>query len=321
MESDLTLTIHVISASINVNHVDPSNALTLNRQLGMDPIVNNTERANDPRARLTEKLIYLNGLLRWIDERWQAKAAVAQKYAPLEQPKHKWGLRMFALLTAGITVVSAVIGAPIIQVWARDQAKASGSIRLPNVDPLAVAILSLPVALILAAGILLFFNRVLLPRKHASTQAVNEQREVHNRAVWAEEQQVNAQLNKAGQDFAQHVGTQFFPQAYLHQEAVAYCADMVHNHRANTVSEAINHYETDMWRRRMEQGQAAMIAEQQRTQKLVAIGTVVNAAMTGAAIGTMRAEGAKTRSAIASAAATRPTRVTVEVRKKSWSVW
>lgn len=85
--------------------------------------------------------------------------------------------------------------------------------------------------------------------------------------------------------------------------ATAFCTEAVQNHRSNDISTALNLYETDLHRARVENNHAELLAEQQRTQRLIVAGNVVNAALTGAAIGTIRHEGARTRAANAANAA------------------
>jgi hypothetical protein len=166
----------------------------------------------------------------------------------------------------------------------------------------------IPVALILATAIVLVRNKLILPRQNGRAERINLQREAHNDAVWAEEQQVDAQLNQASRDFATSIGTRF-PQAYLYDEAVVFCLQMVQNHRAASVSDALNLYDTELKHRQIQDMHAAQLAETQRMRKQAAVGNVINAAMQGAVIGTLRHEGAHTRAALK-----KPVTVNVRVR-------
>lgn len=268
----------------------------------------NTQQSGDNRAQLEGLLSYLQNLLRYIDARWQEKTAIAQRYQPLKPLNRKWGFLPFVLWTVGLVVLLTAIGTPIIQAWAKADAYAQGRIFYPNIQPLTLVILGIPVALILALAILLVRNKLVLPRLHARAERINQQRRTHNQAVSAEEQQVDAQLNQASRDFAANIGNEF-PQAYLYDEAVGFCLRMVRNHRAITIHDAINLYETERHRQRMENMQAWQLAEAQRMRRLMAVGTVVNAAMQGAVIGTLRHEGAQTRAALS-----KPVNVNVRVR-------
>ncbi|CEA08789.1 hypothetical protein BN1051_02147 [Arthrobacter saudimassiliensis] len=268
----------------------------------------NTQQSGDARAQLEGTLTYLQNLLRFIDARWQEKIAIAQRYRPLKPLHKKWGLLPFALLTVGVVVLSTAIGTPIIQAWAKAEAYAQGQFHYPNIQPLSVGILAIPVALILALAIVFARNKVVLPHLNARIQRANQQRETHNQAVSVEEQHVDAQLGQASRDFATNIGDRF-PQAYLYDEAVSFCLQVVRNHRAIALHEAINLYETERHRQRMENMQAWQLAEAQRTRKLMAVGTVVNATMQGAVIGTIRREGAQTRAALS-----KPVDVNVRIR-------
>ncbi|MCC3272809.1 hypothetical protein MUK71_12215 [Arthrobacter zhangbolii] len=268
----------------------------------------NTHQNGDARAQLEGFLSHLQNLLRYIDARLQEKGTIAQRYQPLEPLNPKWGILPLVLLTVGLVVLLTAIGTPIIQAWAKADAYAQGQIFYSNIQPLSVAILASPVALALASAIWLVRNRLVLPRLHARTEQINQQRVTHNQAVSADEQRVDAQLTQASRDFASDIGNRF-PQAYLYDEAVGFCLQLVRDHRASTIHDAINLYETERYRQRMENLQAWQLAEAQQTRKLMALGTVVNAAMQGAMIGTVRHEGAQTRAALR-----KPVNVNVRVR-------
>ncbi|TFD61703.1 hypothetical protein E3T39_06630 [Cryobacterium suzukii] len=274
----------------------------------------NTQQAGDARAQLETRLAYLHNVLRWIDVWSQEKTAITQRYRPLAPLKDKWRLLPFALWAAGLLLVLTVIGTPIIQAQAKAAAYAEGSIRYPNIQMLNVAILMIPVALVLALAVLLMRNKLILPLLHGRAERINKKRAAHNEPVRAEEQIVLAKLNQASRDIAAHIRD--FPQAYMYDEAVGFCVQMVRNHRATSISEALNLFETERHRQRMENMQAWQLAEAQRTRKLVAVGNVVNAALTGAAIGSIRQEGARTRATnTANHAATR-SHITKEFNKR-----
>lgn len=261
----------------------------------------------DPRTALVNKLTYLHGWLRWVEDRSQQKAAIARRYQALAPFAKKWGVLALALWAIGLSIASFTVAAPVTDAvvfksligplltdeWAR-----------ANVGATVTIMIAAPVAMSVGLALLITAvrNKLLLPWEHSRARRTNEQREAHNRAIWVEEQEVDAQLTQAGADFASQIGS-WYPGAYLHEEAVAFCAQAVQNHRANDLSTALNLYETELHRARVENNQAELLAEQQRTQKLVIAGNVINAALTGAAIGTIRHEGARTRAANAANAA------------------
>ena len=261
----------------------------------------NLQGHNDPRTALVSKLVYLHGWLQWVEDRSQQKAAIARRYQALALFAKKWGVLAFVLWAVGLTIASFTIAAPVTDVivfktligplvteeWAR-----------ANVGATVAIMIAAPVAVSVGLALLITVlrNKLLLPWQHSRTHRTNEQREAHNTAVWIEEQEVNAQLTQAGADFASQIGS-WYPKAYLYEEAVVFCAEAVQNHRANDISTALNLYETDLHRARVENNQAELLAEQQRTQRLIVAGNVINAALTGAAIGTIRHEASRTRAA------------------------
>lgn len=260
----------------------------------------NLQGHNDPRTALVSKLAYLHGWLLWVEERSQQQAAIAHRYQALAPFAKKWGVLAFVLWAVGLTIASFTVASPVTGVvlntvlgplipmeWAK-----------ANVGTALMIMIATPVALSVGLALLITMlrNKLLLPWQHSRTHRTNEQRESHNKAVWVEEQEVNAQLTQAGEDFSSQIGT-WYPRAYLYKEAVAFCAQVVQDHRANDISTALNLYETELHQARVEDNQAAILAEQQRTQRLITAGNVINAALAGATIGTIRHEGARTRAA------------------------
>ncbi|TGD12071.1 hypothetical protein EB836_06455 [Brevibacterium sp. S111] len=256
---------------------------------------------SDPRTALVQRLGYLHQLLQYIDAQWRAKAALGQRYQAPVPLKRRWRTWVVLLIAVG-----------------------AGIVYIAGFTTFDAAIAILPAALLIGFLVLLLRNRVVVPKQHAIAERENERREQSNAAVRAEEQQIDGQLVQAGRDLAQRVGTDFYPEAYRHEEAVAFCAQAVQNHRANSITAALNLYETELHRRRVEDMHAAQLAEAQRATKMQAAGNVINAAMTGAAIGTIRAEGAATRRANAAnasrvaEAAKQPRTVHV---KKTGGIW
>lgn len=274
----------------------------------------NSQRSSDPRTALVGNLTHLREALRAQEELWRRKSAIAGNYQTLETLKKKWGVLSIVLWTIGFAIAAFTIASSVTNViygtilgpfFTEEWANANTGI--------AVTILiGLPIVLSAGLAVLVVFvrNRFVLHVQWSRAHRINQQRKTHNQTVWAEEQKVNGQLKQVGKDLSESIGN-WYPQNYLYDEAVSYCAQAINNHRANTITDAIEVYEKELHRQRMENLQAWDLAEQQRTQKLVAVGNVMNAALTGAAIGTMRQEGKRTRASNAANAA----RVTEQLRK------
>lgn len=69
--------------------------------------------------------------------------------------------------------------------------------------------------------------------------------------------------------------TGHFPPAYLHEEALVFVVNMFANHRANTITDAVNLYETELHRRRLENLAQAQLAEQQRATRVAQMNGVI----------------------------------------------
>lgn len=270
----------------------------------------NHPQHGDPRAELVERLTYMHALLRWMDEKWQEKDAVAQRYQDLIPLKDKWGFARYMMWLGILTVGVTMIVTGILRAIGRREMEEVGRSSLVNTDPVSVGILVFPAALVLAFVVVVVHNKFVLPRQHERAVRVNRQREEHNAVVRVEEEQVDAQISRAGHDFATHIGNSY-PQEYLYEEAVVYCIQMVRNHRAGSVGEAINLYEAEQHNRRVMNMQQAQLDESKRMRKQQMVSTAVNAAMTGAAIHSMRKEGARNRAAQAA----NTDRITSELRK------
>jgi uncharacterized membrane protein YhiD involved in acid resistance len=276
--------------------------------------VENAQGHDDPRTALVSKLTYLHGWLRFVNERWQQKATIAQRYQTLMPFKKKWGIPFIMLGFVGVTLALFTVAAPVTDLLYKIALEPLIAEEWAAANTGVAIILMLAVPIVVSAGLVILVvylrNRFLLSRQHARAEGINQQREAHNQAVWAEEKQVNAQLKQAGQDFSTQIGN-WYPQAYLYEDALVFCTQVIQNHRATDIEGALNLYETELHRQRVENNQAALMAEQQRTQKLMIVGNVMNAALTGAAIGTIRQQGQQTRAANAANAA----RITDQLRK------
>jgi len=158
-------------------------------------------------------------------------------------------------------------------------------------------------------------NRFLMSRLQELTHRANKKREHENsvlQADWehrqeamsagnelvaAEERHIDLQLQQLANQFSQYVHGRF-PERYLDQEVVRFCASMVANHRANSVQDAINLYETELHRQRLENYAQAQLDEQRRATRVAMIGAVINAAGHAATAAAVRQQGAATRNTL-----------------------
>ncbi|MDC4232191.1 hypothetical protein M3T53_00465 [Actinomyces sp. B33] len=82
-----------------------------------------------------------------------------------------------------------------------------------------------------------------------------------------------------------------FPNQYFDEGIVTYLFTLVDNYRATTLPEAINLFEEEQHRMRMERGQQQIIEEQKRMQRLQVMSTMINTAMQAATISEIRTQG------------------------------
>lgn len=266
------------------------------------------------RTALINKLTYLHGRQRFVNERLQQKATIAPRYQSHLPLAKKWGILPIVLGSVALTLALFTVASPVVDLLYGIVLEPFMSVEWAEANTGVAILLMLAVPVVFATGLAILVvylrNRFWLSKQHSRANRANQQREAHNQSVWIEEQQINAELGQAGQDLSARIGT-WYPQAYLHEEALAFCTQVIRNHRANSIENALNLYETELYRQRTENNQAALLAEQHRTQKIVAIGNVMNAALTGAAMGTMRQEGERTRAANAANTA----RITEQLKK------
>lgn len=87
---------------------------------------------------------------------------------------------------------------------------------------------------------------------------------------------IEARMAELAATYQRDVGSHY-PPAYVHDEAVSFFIDAVRNHRASTLSEAVNLYETELHRRRLENIAHAQLVEQQRATQVARTNGVINA--------------------------------------------
>jgi hypothetical protein len=259
-----------------------------------EAFVENLQGHNDPRTALVSKLNSLHSGLRLVEDLKRQKAARARPDRPLAPLPKKWGNLAILLWAVGLTIASFTVGAPVTE------AVAFKSILDPlisiewaeaNVGTALTIMIGTPIALSVGLAILITMlrNKLLLPWQYSRVLRSNQDREAHNEANSREFWKNYGNLAKAESDLAAQAGT-WYPQAYLHEDAVAFCALAVQNHRANDITAAINLYEAELH-------QAELLAEQQRTQASVAFASFENSANARATNEAIRQEGARTRAA------------------------
>lgn len=209
-----------------------------------------------------------------------------------------------------------LVGAPIVsKAWGAAQKTFYYNADL-YVFVLLVSLGVLAASFVLAWLIRLVRNKVVLRRQHASVDRTNQQIDQHNAQVaesnWAVEVsnagvhdallQLDSQRTEAAIGLYEIV-TDRYPMTYLYDEAVGFCLQMVRGHRANTVGEALNLYETELHRRRMENLAQAQVAEQQRATQMAMLGNIINAAGHAMTASAVRSQAEASRHAAQSAAA------------------
>jgi hypothetical protein len=171
-------------------------------------------------------------------------------------------------------------------------------------------------------------NRFVLRRRNAQVARTNQQIEQRNAQVAESNRGVemfNAgihnrllQLDDQRNDVAvglYEIVADRYPMTYLYDEAVGFCLQMVRDHRADTVGEALNLYETELHRRRLENLAQAQVAEQHRATQMAMLGNIINAAGHAATAATVRSQGEANRQAAQSAAAATQRTIRDEAQK------
>lgn len=147
---------------------------------------------------------------------------------------------------------------------------------------------------------------ILVALRNASVPKRNAKREEANRRIAGKVERLAAselapvrqEMQKAREEFT-HRFQGWFPAKYLTSADVGACWRLVEDHRASSVQEAINVYETELHRQRLENFAAAQVFEAQRAARVAALGNIINAVGHSATAGAIRSEGAATRAAIA----------------------
>lgn len=235
------------------------------------------------RGALVAWLTELQQLVRWIDDRAQAKNAVESQYRAFLAFKRRWGIWPLILCIVGGLLISAMFSALFEEVWVGALSVQDGIYtRTPGIAYLLASVTQWIVGGTIGTVFWIFRNKSAF-KANSNAERMNQQIDEHNQQTYAQAQQIAAQLNEAGRIYTSRFA-EGYPDAYAYDDAVGFAIQAVQNHRANTVGDAINLYEQVLHQQRMEQSQQAMLAEQERTRKQMAVGFVVNAALQGATI-------------------------------------
>lgn len=244
----------------------------------------------NPRAALVSELTNLHGGLQRAEGLKRQHLEIVRRYRPLMPLPKKWGLLAPILSSVGLVIAAFTFASPVTEVVFNIVLDPFISIEWAkaNVETALIITIATPVALSVGLALLVteLRNKVLLPWQHSRAIRFNQEREAHNKAVSTEEWTIRGQLAQVENDLAQSGA--WYPQSYLHEDAVAFCAHAVKNHRANDITSAINLYETEL-------RHAELVAEQQRTQAYVALASFENDANARATNEGTRQEGARTR--------------------------
>ena len=116
---------------------------------------------------------------------------------------------------------------------------------------------------VLISAIMLVVHNAKVKRHNASEDAATNSREAHNEQVHELEKAVVDEINSLVGEYRDNYQGKF-PAAYLLANAVAYMWQLVDNYRASTLQEAVNVYEGDMHRQRIESQNRAMLNNQLR---------------------------------------------------------
>ena len=107
---------------------------------------------------------------------------------------------------------------------------------------------------------------------NAAIDQSNQRVEVNNQALAQSIEQTKQEIFAVQQQWASQVAP-WYPMDYDSIEAVDFFLAAVRNHRATTVQEMVNLYETEMHQRRMEEGQQRIL-NQQRIGNMLQLGNL-----------------------------------------------
>ena len=237
----------------------------------------------DQRADLEKRLADLFHLLRRFDELQEQEDALFQRYTHHYRAyKEKWGAKWYWLgvlcLTIGLSAI-ITLGAFL-----------AGVQLAASFTPLLLALIASGVVVAVRNSRLAQMNAQIQLYNHAMAEKIRE-------LAGPEHAPIQAALQEARQEFDDRFQG-WFPERFLRSIDVGECWQIVYDHRASTVQEAVNRYLSDQHEQYLRDAASAQLAEQQRATRVAQMNGIINASMQAATIGAVRAEGAATRAAL-----------------------
>lgn len=240
------------------------------------------------REDLANRLAGLFHLLQWFERLDAQQQSIYDQYAHhYRRYLHPWrgGARvgMALLLSFGLFLIAMII--VVVTLGGPGAQDPSAALAVP-----LVVLAPVPTAFILIA-----LRNASIPRRNAKREKANQKIAMQVEELAADElAPVRREMVKARAEFIKRFEG-WFPAKYLTSDDVGACWRLVEDHRASSVQEAINVYETELHRQRLENYAAAQVFEAQRAVRVAALGNIINAVGHSATRGAIRSEGAATR--------------------------
>lgn len=250
----------------------------------------------DPRAQLEGQLAELFNLLKQFEQLEQRKQDAYRRHSHLYMPYlRRWSTGAYWLCTLILTVPLFMIIGSI----------GSGSMSLLGSEDIAATLGVAFGVLLVPFPLALIGSRIILSQRNKRARATNAEREIQNQEIsytvselaYPELLVIDQELTHASRTYQSRFAG-WFPEKYLAPADVYACLIIVRDHRASTVQEAVNRYMTDQHEEYLRDAARAQLEEQQRSTRVAQFNGIMNAAMQGATIGTIRSEAAATRAAM-----------------------
>jgi len=258
------------------------------------------------RAELVNKLITLRDALERKRVLTRHKKSNTEARRTLLLEPGTWGRWAFLAWTVLFAVLAFTGAAPVTDAFY--QAALSPLVSKDWMEahiPSAIAIMLVtPVigAALLALTVTVLRNLLILPLQRNLVIRANVKRKIDNDMLANQMGTIRKELDKANTTI--YGSAVWYPEAYLNEDALNFCATAVKDHRASDIPTAINLYEAELQHR-------ALMAEQERLRGAIMIQGLMNDMNTRSVQNTIREEGARTRTSHDAAAA----RVNDQLRK------
>lgn len=171
---------------------------------------------------------------------------------------------------------------------------------------------------LLITGILVF---LLLRRRenkkvtkvNEQIRAQNEQAQAHNQPILMQEQAVIEKIKQAQERLAQELPV-WYPRDYCCIDAAEFFLNAIQNHRADSIKEAVNLYETTQHQQRLEAAQQQMLENQQESIRQQRFANMLSAANLVMQAGTQAAVDQNTQ------AVHQQTRAVNDMKNAKWTI-